>query len=215
MFRVRSGPEQESLPPLADKENALRERIRIVAEQTVARGWGLLKATTFAFQRRTGEWQTLRRETYDCGHGAAVLPYDPARGTVLLIRQFRFPAFYNGEDGFLIEVPAGKLDADDPEACARKEAEEETGYAISDLHKVTEAYASPGSVTEKLTLFTARYDAGSRVAAGGGLVEEGEDIEVLEIGLPAALDMIASGAIADAKTIILLQHLALKGLTAV
>lgn len=193
------------------KEKALRDRVRIIGEEILARNWGTLKATTFSFRRSSGEWQTQRRETYDCGHGAAILPYDPARGTVLLIRQFRFPAFANGESGFLIEVPAGKLDADDPEACARKEAEEETGFAVTDVRKVAEAYASPGSVMEKLSLFVARYAAGDRIAAGGGLIEEGEDIELLEMPFGTALAMIGSGEIADAKTIILLQHLALSG----
>lgn len=192
-------------------EKALRDRVRIESEELLARNWGTLKVTTFSFRRSSGEWQTQRRETYDCGHGAAILPYDPARGTVLLIRQFRFPAFANGESGFLVEVPAGKLDADNPEACARKEAEEETGFAVTDVRQVAEAYASPGSVMEKLSLFVARYGAESRVAAGGGLIEEGEDIELLELPFPEALSMIGTGEIADAKTIILLQHLALSG----
>jgi nudix-type nucleoside diphosphatase (YffH/AdpP family) len=140
-----------------------------------------------------------------------VLPYDPARGTVLLVRQFRLPAHLAGRTDPLIEVCAGKLDADDPETCARREAEEELGYRLGPLERAFEAFMSPGAVTERISFFLAPYSAADRVSAGGGHESEGEDIEVLELAFDEALAMVGRGQIVDAKTILLLQHLKLSG----
>lgn len=170
-----------------------------------------MKRTTLRLLRRSGEWQTQVRETYDRGHGAAILLYNRAQCSVVLTRQFRFPVYYNGEGGWLIEVPAGKLDGDDPLTCAKKEVEEETGFRVTAVEQVFMTYMSPGSVTEKVAMFLAAYDAESRVSIGGGLADEGEDIEVLELAFTDAMQMIATGEIADAKTVMLLQHLALSG----
>ncbi|WP_425285226.1 NUDIX domain-containing protein [Devosia insulae] len=188
----------------------MNEKVRVLGEQVLSNNWGLVKKTTIELKRRNGEWQRQERETYDRGDGAGVLLYNRAQRTVILTRQFRFPVFAHGEPGWLIEVVAGKLDGDHPVTTAKKEAEEESGYRVHDVELVMSAYMSPGSVTEKLSLFLAEYDADSKVSAGGGLEDEGEDIEVLELGIDAALDMIASGEIADAKTIMLLQHVRLK-----
>jgi nudix-type nucleoside diphosphatase (YffH/AdpP family) len=189
------------------------ERLRVVAEQLLSDDWFVLKKTTFDYRRRDGRWQRLSRETYDRGNGAVLLMFNAARGTVVLTRQFRFPAFVNGcSDGLLIEACAGLLDGDDAQACIRREAQEETGFAVRAPRKVFEAYMSPGSVTEKLHFFVAEYEEGDRIAAGGGDVAEGEDIEVIELPLADALRMVASGAIEDGKTIMLLQHAALVGL---
>jgi nudix-type nucleoside diphosphatase (YffH/AdpP family) len=155
----------------------------------------------------------VSRETYDRGNGVALLLFDAARGTVILTRQFRFPAWVNGcADGHLIEACAGLLDGNDPAAAMRREAIEETGYAVNAPRRVFEAYMSPGSVTEKLHFFVAAVDDGDRRHAGGGEAAEGEDIEVLELPLERALAMIGEGAIQDGKTIMLLQHAALVGL---
>jgi GDP-mannose pyrophosphatase NudK len=188
----------------------MHERVRVIERETLSENWGKLRRTTLELQLSTGEWQRQVRETYDRGDGAAVLLHDPDRDTVLLVRQFRFPAFENSDVPFLIEVPAGKLEGDDPERCARKEVEEETGFRADALEQVPGGYSSPGSVTERLTLFLGEYHAGARVAAGGGLAHEGEDIEILELGFDAAMAMVASGEIVDLKTIVLLQHLALR-----
>lgn len=189
------------------------EDIRVIEEKVLSNDWYLLKKTTFERRRRDGRWQRLNRETYDRGNGAAILLYDAERGTVLLTRQFRFPAYVNGHaDGHLIEACAGLLDGDDPEQCIRREAEEETGYCVRCPYKLFEAYMSPGSVTEKLHFFAAEYTAEDRVHGGGGDPEEGEDIELLEVSLDEALTMMRSGSIEDAKTIMLLQHAALVGL---
>jgi nudix-type nucleoside diphosphatase (YffH/AdpP family) len=186
--------------------------IRIRSVEILADDWAVLKKTTFDYHRRNGAWETQVRQTYDRGNGAAVLPYDPDRGKVLLIRQVRYPAFVNNHPEPLIEVCAGKLDADDPETCARKEAEEELGYRLGPVEPVFNAFMSPGSVTERLVLYIARYSPTDRVSDGGGHASEGEDIEVLEMSLDQAMTMIAAGEIIDGKTIMLLQHAKLAGL---
>jgi len=162
--------------------------------------------TTFDYRRADGSWQTMTRETYDRGNGATILLYNRARRSVILIRQFRFPTYGNGHDGFLIEAAAGLLDHASPEERIKAEVEEETGYRVSEVRKVFEAFMSPGSVTERLYFFVAEYEPGSRAGTGGGIAEEGEDIEVLELPISQAIAMMADGRIADGKTIMLLQY---------
>lgn len=185
--------------------------VRIREVRTLADDWYLLKKTTFDYRRRDGSWQTMSRETYDRGHGAVILLYNLARRTVVLVRQFRFPAYgYGGtHDGYLIEAPAGLLDAASPEERIRAEAAEETGFHVEHVRRVFDAFMSPGSVTERLHFFVAEYDASHRADDGGGVAAEGEDIEVLELDIDDALAMIADGRIEDGKTIMLLQHAAL------
>jgi nudix-type nucleoside diphosphatase (YffH/AdpP family) len=187
----------------------MAERVRVREVRVLSDDWYLLKKTTLDYRRRDGSWQTLNRETYDRGNGAAILLYDPARGTVLLVRQFRYPAFVNGHPEPLIEVAAGLLDELSPEEAIRREAEEEAGCRVAQPRRVFEAFMSPGSVTEKLHFFVAEYEPDMKVGDGGGLKDEGEDIEVLELPIDEALAMIADGRIADAKTIMLLQYAAL------
>ncbi|MGO4783772.1 NUDIX domain-containing protein [Cryobacterium sp. W22_MBD10_FK3] len=176
-------------------------------------GWHVLRRTTFSYRARNGGVSLQQRETYDRGNGATILLYDPARRTVLLTRQFRYPAYVNGHaDGMLIETAAGLLDDDAPEIAIRREASEELGVAVGDLRHVFDLFMSPGSVTERVHFYVAGYGPADRVAAGGGLAEEGEDIEVLEVSFDHALAMIADGRILDAKTVILLQWAALTGL---
>ena len=188
-------------------------RVRVTAEHLLCDDWGILKKTTFDYLRADGNWQTQSRETYDRGHGAALLLFNPQRRSVVLTRQFRLPVFVSGNhDGNLIEACAGLLDGDDPLTCIQREAEEETGFAVRAPRKLFEAYMSPGSVTEKLHFFMAHYEASDRRNAGGGNAAEGEDIEVMELALDDALVMIQNGSIQDGKTIMLLQHAALHGL---
>ena len=179
--------------------------------ELLASGWHVLRRTTFDQRRRDGRWATEQRETYDRGNGATLLPYDTARRTVLLTRQFRFPAYVNGSpDGMLVEAAAGLLDDQDPASAIRREAAEELGVVIGEVQPVFEVYMSPGSVTERLHFFAAPYSPATRAGQGGGLLEEGEDIEVLELDIDAALGMVGND-IADAKTIMLLQWAALSG----
>ena len=188
---------------------SVAERVRIHDVQLLSDDWYVLKKTSFAWRRANGEWQTQSRETYDRGNGATVLLYNRAQGTVILTRQFRFPAFVNGHDDLLVETAAGLLDRLSPAERIREEAEEETGYRVRGVRKVFEAFMSPGSVTEKLHFFVAEYEPTDRMSNGGGVASEGEDIEVLELPFAETLAMIADGRIIDGKTIMLLQHAAL------
>ncbi|MGH6828207.1 MAG: NUDIX domain-containing protein [Rhizomicrobium sp.] len=180
-------------------------RVREISLSVLSKSHYVLRRAEFDFSRRDGNWQRLRRESYDVGDGAAVLPLDRARGSVLLIRQFRWPAFEHGYRELMIEAIAGKLDGDDPETCVIKEAAEEAGLAIHNPRRVLHCFMSPGAVTERLSLFVADYDSSRARTPGGGNRQEGEDIEVLELPLPEALEKVAEGEIIDAKTLLLLQ----------
>ena len=185
------------------------DRIRVKNVRLLSHNHYTLKTTTFEWRRANGEWQTQHRETYYRGNGAALLPYNLTQGTVVLVRQFRYPAYVNGYDDLLIEAAAGLLDNESPEVRIRAEAEEETGYRLGEIRKVFEAFMSPGAVTEKLHFFVAEYQPDMRIGTGGGLASEGEDIEVLELPVDQAIAMIGGGRIVDAKTIMLLQYAAL------
>ena len=188
---------------------SLAERVRVHEERLLSDHWYVLKAARFDWRRRDGRWQTSTREVYDRGNGAAILLYDLQRRSVVLTRQFRYPAFVNGHDDLMVEVPAGVLDDADPEACIRAEAELEAGIRVRAPRKVFEAFMSPGAVTERLHFFVAEVDARDRIGEGGGLHDEGEDIEVFDCPFDEALAMVERGEIVDAKTILLLQWAAL------
>ena len=187
----------------------MNDRVRITEEKLLSDNWYVLKRFSFDLQRRDGSWQPQTREVYDRGNGATILLYNLAHRTVVLTRQFRIPAHVNGHSGFLIEAAAGLLDNASPEERIRLEAEEETGYRVSAVKKIYEAFMSPGSVTERIHFFIGEYQPGDRIGDGGGLFDEGEDIEVIELGFEQAIAMVASGEIADGKTIMLLQYLQL------
>jgi nudix-type nucleoside diphosphatase (YffH/AdpP family) len=187
-------------------------RVRIVDVELLAAGWHVLRRTTLDYLDASGRWSRQQRETYDRGNGATVLLYDRDRRTVLLTRQFRFPVYVNGHpDGMLVETPAGLLDDDDPETAIRREAAEETGVAVGELEHVFDVFMSPGSVTERIHFFAASYESGSRHGEVAGVAEEGEEIEILELGIDDALAMIRDGRIQDAKAIMLLQWAVVDG----
>lgn len=191
----------------------MEDRIRIRDVKILSDNWSILKKTTLDIRRQDGSWQTITRETYDRGNGATILLFNREQKTVLLTRQFRFPAFVNGcEDGMLIEACAGLLENDDPESAIRRETEEETGYHLGPVTKLFAAYMSPGSVTEKVHFFAASYTPAQRKSDGGGVFDHGEEIELVELKLDEALRMIETGEIQDGKTIMLLQHAKLKHL---
>ena len=180
--------------------------------ELLASGWHVLRRTTVERRRPDGSWTTEQRETYDRGNGATLLLHDTARRTVLLSRQFRFPVYVNGHpDGMLLETAAGLLDDESPEKAVRREVEEELGVSVGEVEHVFDVWMSPGSVTERLHFFAAPYTAADRTGDRGGVAEEGEDIEIVELDFDEALDMIDDGRIADAKTIMLLQWAALRG----
>jgi nudix-type nucleoside diphosphatase (YffH/AdpP family) len=185
--------------------------VRVVDVEVLSTDWHVTRATTIEVRNDDGTWSTQRRETYDRGNGATVLLYDRGRRTVLLTRQFRFPAYVNGHpDGMLVEAVAGLLDEDAPEVAIRREAEEETGLVLGDVEHVFDVYMSPGSVTERLHFYAAPYTDPGRGGTRGGLVAEGEDIEVLEYDVDEAVAEIGR-TIIDAKTIMLLQWAVLTG----
>lgn len=189
------------------------KRLKNIRNQVLSDDWYVLNKVTFDYQADDGRWQTQSREAYDRGNGAAVLLYNRAKRSVVLTRQFRMPTYLNGnDDGLLIETCAGLLDGDAPDDCIVKEAREETGYAIQKPQKVFESFMSPGSVMEVLHCYIAEYDDASKVGEGGGLESEHENIEVLELAFERAYQMMQSGEIKDAKTIMLLQYAKLNGL---
>lgn len=188
-----------------------QERVDNLEIEILSDNWYTLKKANFDFRMNDGNWERQSREAYDRGNGAAILLYNLEKETVILTRQFRMPTYLNGNSsGMMIEVCAGLLDQDNAEVCIRRETQEETGYEISRLEKVFEAYMSPGSVTEIVHFFIAEYHEDMKIGEGGGVAEEQEDIEVLELKFSEALKMIKDGKIKDGKTIMLLQHLQLK-----
>ena len=191
----------------------MNKKIRNISKTVLSDSWYVLNKYSFDYQNQKKEWERQEREAYDRGNGATILLYNTAKKTVVLTRQFRLPTYVNGNaDGMMVETCAGLLDAYNAEDCIRKEAEEETGYKIDRLEKLFEAYMSPGSVTELIYFFVAEYSDAMKVGDGGGLADEQENIEVLELGFDEAYAMIASGKIQDGKTIMLLQYAKLQGL---
>jgi len=183
------------------------KNVTILDTAILSNNWYTLKKVTYEYVKKNGTRQMQSREAYDRGNGATILLYNTDQQTVILTRQFRLPTFINGNaSGMLIEACAGLLDNDKPEDCIRRETEEETGFKISHVQKIMEAYMSPGSVTELLYFFVAEYNKAMKINEGGGIEHEQEDIEVLELDLNEALQMIATGEIKDAKTIMLLQY---------
>ena len=187
--------------------------VTILKTELLSDNWYTLNKVTFDLQKADGTWETQSREAYDRGNGATILLFNRTQQTVILTRQFRMPTYLNGNrDGMLIETCAGLLDLDHPEVAIKREAEEETGYLLTQVSKVFEAYMSPGSVTELIHFFIAEYDASMKVSEGGGHAHEQENIEVLELPFSEALAMLADGRIRDGKTIMLLQYAQLHGL---
>jgi len=187
--------------------------VKNIRKKVLSDNWYILNKYTYDYHREDGTWETHEREAYDRGNGAAILLYNKDKGTVVLTKQFRMTTYVNGnDDGMMIEACAGLLDGDNPEDCIRKEVEEETGYAVTDVRKVFECYMSPGSVTEILYFFVGVYEDYMKISEGGGAEDETENIEVLEYTLNNALAMIKSGEIKDAKTIMLLQYAQIKEL---
>lgn len=185
------------------------DQLKILETEVLSDNWYTLRKVTYEYFK-AGKREVQSREAYDRGNGAVILLYHKVQKTIILTRQFRLPTYLNGNpSGMLIEACAGLLDKDNPEDCIRRETEEETGYRITEVKKVFEAYMSPGSVTEILYFFIAEYSASMKVNEGGGVEHEQENIEVLELDFTRAMEMVANGEIKDAKTIMLIQYLRL------
>jgi nudix-type nucleoside diphosphatase (YffH/AdpP family) len=185
----------------------MTQRVRIERIETLSRGWADNQLYSVDYERRDGRREHLHREVHDHGHGAAVLPYDSQRQTVLLVRQFRLPAYLCGAGEDLLEACAGLLDGNPPAECARREAREELGFDLKNIREVASTFMTPGAVTERITMFLADYREADRIGLGGGEAHEGEDIEVIELPCSEALAMAVEGRIIDAKTVMLLLFL--------
>lgn len=191
----------------------MNDKVKILHTEILSDNWYILRKITYDYLEGDGSWKTYYREAYDRGNGATILLYNKEQQTVILTKQFRLPTFINGnETGMLVEACAGLLDKDNAEDCIRRETEEETGYMVSDVRKIFEAYMSPGSVTEMLYFFVAEYSKDMKIHEGGGVKHEQENIEVLEITIHKAMAMIGTGEIKDGKTIMLLQYAKLNNL---
>lgn len=182
-------------------------RIKIKSKERINDTWFTVDKVNFDYKLDDGTWQNQTRDIHDHGNGASIFLYNKTKKTIILTRQLRMATYLNGNnDGLMIETPAGLLDEDDPETCIIREVEEETGYRIHSATKVQEAYMTPGAVTELLHMFIGEYDDTMKVSEGGGLAEEHENIEVLEIKFSEAIKMMKNGEIKDAKTIMLIQY---------
>jgi len=182
-------------------------KIKIQTKELLSDYWYILYKYIFNYQKKNGDWEIHTREVYDRGNGACVLLYNTENKTIILTKQFRLPSYLNGNaSGMMVEVCAGVLENATPEDCIRKEIEEETGYSVKDVQQIMEVYMSPGAVTECLYFFVAEYNEEMKISEGGGLRSEEEYIEVLELKFEEAFEMISSGKIKDAKTIMLLQY---------
>lgn len=187
------------------------KRVNITENKLLSDNWYVLRRYTYDYLGCDGKWTTQQREAYDRGNGATILLHNPQTGTVILTRQFRLPTYVNGNpSGMLIEACAGLLDNDHPDDAIRRETEEETGFRIKSVEKIMEAYMSPGSVTEKLFFYLAEYSADTERLLGGGI--DDEEIDILEMPLAQAMELVRTGDIMDGKTIMLLQYLQLRQL---
>ena len=191
----------------------MNEKVKNIKKIVLSNNWYTLNKVIFDYRMANGEWVEQAREAYDRGNGATVLLYNKIKQTVILVSQFRMPTYLNGNTtGMMIETCAGLLDGDEPETCVIKEAEEESGFRVSHVEKVFEAYMSPGAVTEIIHFYVAEYNDHDKIGEGGGLDSEQEDILVMEVDFNEALNMIVTGQIKDAKTIMLLQYAKINGL---
>jgi len=181
--------------------------IKNIKKTLLSDNYYTLHKLNFDYQMPDETWAHQMREVYERGHGAGILLYNTTKKTVILVKQFRMPSFLNDrKDGFLIEIPAGILDEDNPEQCIIRETEEETGIRLKSVKKIYEGYSSPGVLTEKMHFFTGEYTDDMKVSMGGGLASESEDIEVLEVPFKEAIEMLENGNIIDTRTIVLLQY---------
>lgn len=183
-------------------------RLKNITKKTLSDAWATLHEIEYDYQFEDGSWKRISRESYNRGNGTAIFLYNKHKGTVILTKQFRMPAYQNNKnDAMAIEVCAGAIDKNEsPESTILRETVEEVGYKLESVKLVLEAYTSPGALTEKMYLFVGEYDDSMKVNSGGGVESENEEIEVLELPFGEVLKMVDSGEIQDAKTIILIQY---------
>ena len=186
------------------------EKAKILQTGIISNEKYVLKKITYEYYKPDGSRHEQTREVYEPGNAAVILLYNKEKKTVILTKQFRLPSFINGNNsGILIEACAGKLEKESPGDAIIRETEEETGYKINDVQQIFKAYMSPGAVTELLYFFIAEYNESMKVNEGGGANGEEENIDVIELNIEQAVQMIKSGEIKDGKTIMLLQYIRL------
>lgn len=184
------------------------DKVKNIEKKILSDEWATLHRIDYDYQFKNNEWKPLSRESYNRGHGAAILLFSKEKKTVILTKQFRMPIYDTApNEAMSIEVCAGAIDNNDkPLETIIRETEEEVGYKIENAKQVLTAYMSPGALTEKMYLFIAEYSEINKINEGGGLESENEEIEVVEISFQEALKMIEDEEIIDAKTIMLLQY---------
>lgn len=192
----------------------METKIKNITHKILSKAWATLSQIDYDYKFKDGRWKRVSRESYDRGNGTAVLLYNSEKGTVILTKQFRMPIYETTPDeAFSIEACAGAIDKDESaESTIIREIEEEVGYKVFGVQKIQEVYMSPGALTEKMYLFVARYSDAMKVNEGGGVESENEEIEVLEMQFSKAIDLMKSGEIRDAKTVVLLQYAQIQGL---
>lgn len=194
----------------------MNNKIKNVTTKVLSNIWAKLEQVSFDFTFKNGKTERLTHEVYGKADGVAVLLYNFSTKKVVLSKQFRMPMYVAGvKNGFSVEVVGGSIDDDDelPETTVIRETREEIGYKISDIEKVSTVFLSPGLMREKVHLYIATYKDENKIEnEGGGLLTENEEITVLEVFFEEALKMIENKEIIDARTIMLLYHLQVKGL---
>ncbi|HSC20005.1 MAG TPA: NUDIX hydrolase [Rhizomicrobium sp.] len=178
----------------------------ILDKKTVHQGW----AKYSVLKVRLADNEIVTRELEEHGPAVAVLPYDPARGTAIVVRQFRAPVLAATGEATLVEAIAGLTDGQDPQQAAIREALEETGLRLKELNPAGCFWTMPGLSTERMHLYLAEYSSSDRIGAGGGASGEHENISVLELSLRELAAMADSDALADMKTLTLVQTLRLR-----
>ncbi len=193
--------------------NEFPSPVRGLEEHVLAREKYSFSRLVYELRRADGRWERHERNLFRRPDAAVLLPYDPVRKTLLLTRQFRLGAYVNDGAPGLLEACAGTLDPGEaPDACMRREAMEEIGLRVDALRFLFEAFVSPAATTEKLYFFVAPYAPEARVGAGGGMEDEGEEIEIVEASFDEILRDAEAGEIRDGKTLTLLYWLKASGL---
>ena len=197
------------------------EVLQSVEDYAFGRSFRIVRAT-LRYRRLDGRMsEPVVCINFDRGESVGVLLHDPEADTVILVRQFRYPAYAALKDeqrlgegakqAWLLEIVAGVRDEGySVEETVHRELLEEVGYTVKgDLQAIGTVYPSPGGTSERICLFLAEVGQAERINSGGGVAAEGEDIQVVVVPFSEAMSMISQGKICDAKTIIALQHLAL------
>ncbi|CAI1840829.1 ADP-ribose pyrophosphatase [Serratia quinivorans] len=184
--------------------------VEIIARETLYRGFFSLNLYRFRHRLFNGDMSPeIKREIFERGHAAVLLPYDPVRDEVVLIEQLRIAAVDTSNSPWLLEMVAGMIETGESvEDVCRREAQEEAGVEVGRCKPVLSYLASPGGTSERLSIMVGEVDATTAVGIHG-LIEEHEDIRVHVVSREQAYRWVEEGAIDNAASVIALQWLAL------